>query len=926
LFATYLKYFIGRKDALIIKEGGKWRRETGTPQSYFKRHFTDPNYFMGSYPIYWNNKLPRCRFICVDLDAHNESESKEDIRKHVDILYSRSEEYFLCGQDFLIVEETDRGYHIWIILKDNTTLKDAWLYVNYIKPKIEEMCGVQEFFPKQGNEGLTNDSYGNGVKLPFYRGENNLIYSSYPKVNKFDIRPFRKEAKKFLNNLSYRKKSIPVSIPQKMPIINTKKGEVPNELKAVYKSPILRPCLKKVIDGTYQCTGAFGHPMRIAVANELLDMNFSVEDTTLAFANQEDFNYTKAFKQVAYSKRKQEERNNSMCFRCETIDKLGFCLDTCPWRWRSATSANHQSTTLPTQLGKEFIQKHLKKDEVESWDELFEVMRKIYKYKKGCFFLIKTTRSGTTTACIAEGLREKKKILMVAPTKKIYDSTVKEATNIYYERGKYEKFIKTKRIKSNMESCKRLHEKLTEKEIKEILHVFPFVLKPHCDTCRYKDKCEYLQFLEKILDYDLIYLTTQKFKALIQSPNGHPLLNKLLKWCDVIFIDEFSSIFSVNYSSQTLINTEKGIDNLDYCTVVLQKLLNEKIHIPTEIKEIIYSFIRRLRDTVYNDFMKRDENVLVFSSFENDKFRTYLNEHPNAWVKIYSAIYKNFRQTKDKSLSYLVMTFLALNSKQVYLQQRFDRYGEREITLAYVDDINSILRRIKRIKNKLLITTDAIIPIVKPDEIFDDLIYVRILDPNKTHDKQKIVVFEGSDPFYKLTKRVKDNITKFLEKHAYGKEAFLIVKNKKVYSFYKSLKTRYETEDWYRGATTVGVKSDLRKMVVLGSPHPPRHSYDFVAKMYRDAGYFKDGEYEKMSIDELGRYFENYDAKSSFFQTISRVKDPMGKEESVVFVYGMPKREVEKYLDLGLKEIKILNYEEYRKEVEKKNEKTNNSE
>jgi hypothetical protein len=45
------------------------------------------------------------------------------------------------------------------------------------------------------------------------------------------------------------------------------------------------------------------------------------------------------------------------------------------------------------------------------------------------------------------------------------------------------------------------------------------------------------------------------------------------------------------------------------------------------------------------------------------------------------------------------------------------------------------------------------------------------------------------------------------------------------------------------------------------------------------------------------------------------VKDPRGKEESVVFVYGIPKREVEKYLDLGLKEIKVLTYEEYNDEA-----------
>jgi hypothetical protein len=412
-------------------------------------------------------------------------------------------------------------------------------------------------------------------------------------------------------------------------------------------------------------------------------------------------------------------------------------------------------------------------------------------------------------------------------------------------------------------------------------------------------------------NYNLIYLTTQKFKALIQSPHGSEILNKLIEWCDVIFIDEFSNIFSVNYSSQTLIDTENNINNLQYCNVVLTKLLNEDIRIPEEIKLIMFDFLKRINEIVYEKFLNDDTNILLFSSFENERFQLYLQHHPKSWVKIYSAIYRRFRQTKDKSLAYLVMTFLALSSKQVYLQQRIDKWGEREITLAYVDNINSILDFIKMIKKKLLITTDAVLPIVRPDKIFNKLEYVRILDPNNTHESQKVVVFDTSDPFYKLTDRVRRQIVEFLERYSRGTEVFLIVKNKRVHSFYKTLNRDYESEDWFRGSSTIGVKSNLRKMIVLGSPHPPRHSYDFVAKMYRDAGYFNDGEYEDMSLDELGRYFENYNAKSSFFQTISRVKDPRGKEESVVFVYGIPKREVEKYLDLGLKEIKVLTYEEY---------------
>lgn len=61
-------------------------------------------------------------------------------------------------------EISGRGYHIWIFLKNLTTLKRAYDYGQYLNKKILQSFGIEcEIFPKQDSIG---DGIGNFVKLP----------------------------------------------------------------------------------------------------------------------------------------------------------------------------------------------------------------------------------------------------------------------------------------------------------------------------------------------------------------------------------------------------------------------------------------------------------------------------------------------------------------------------------------------------------------------------------------------------------------------------------------------------------------------------------------------------------------------------------------------------------------------------------------
>jgi hypothetical protein len=245
---------------------------------------------------------------------------------------------------------------------------------------------------------------------------------------------------------------------------------------------------------------------------------------------------------------------------------------------------------------------------------------------------------------------------------------------------------------------------------------------------------------------------------------------------------------------------------------------------------------------------------------------------------------------------------------EVYLQQIISLEGRRKIILASVNDINSLVRWLNHVcKRKLLLMTDAIRPPIAMEKIFKDMKYVNIGDPRFTANKQKIIIYKGSDPFFVLTDKVKNDIKEFMEEQGNGGPVFCVFKSKKIKGFFNTFEDEIQevdlnTQDYFRGDKTIGVKSPLRKMMVFGSPQPPSHAYDYVAEIYRKAGYLEDFE----NVEEAGKYLENYNAQSTFFQAISRVKDPKGQVPSTVIVYGIPRYKLESYLDLDVATPKII--------------------
>ena len=162
---------------------------------------------IGSYPIYIKDGNEYCKWICIDVDSHKRvpKELRDKIRNDypktwkleiikIQRIYRKlidedikkiqydfaldismySSEYFDTNKNSVFMEDSGGGFHIWILLEDNTLLEEAGKYIEMIKPKIImkyreyiENGEDPEFYPKQYTLSHLDEKCGNGVRLPF---------------------------------------------------------------------------------------------------------------------------------------------------------------------------------------------------------------------------------------------------------------------------------------------------------------------------------------------------------------------------------------------------------------------------------------------------------------------------------------------------------------------------------------------------------------------------------------------------------------------------------------------------------------------------------------------------------------------------------------------------------------------------------------
>lgn len=929
------KYCVGRDDAFVVRyDGENWFKVEKKVSDDVIIGYIKGEYDLALYPQYQNKRNDkkrekwRCRWLGIDVDCHDEHFTPENMKalsKSCDILISNCKEFFLFDDHkYIIKERSAHGWHLLIPLKKGTLQEDAvfcrditFNNINKFFKERHEFIDIVEIYPENL---IGKGGYGHALK-PFFNkfsdldgkveiyelNLNQIIKDRKDKYNQYVLNSKKSYSQKTVNSINI--------YTEKTDFCEWEKIHK-NSLKYFLSEYYGGQCIKNVINGIYQCSGTVGHKMRIKVVNKLNYLGYSEDIIIQAFKNQKDFDYNKTKKDV-----KNLMSRNYSPPSCKTTRALGYCdKKNCP-KAKPVFLEYNCSETLS--------------QEIKGFDGVHRKMASLifsFKKKRGYlrrYFVRKTTRSGTTTTTFVQSAKLRMKMLMIAPTKRIFDETLLEnGIVIGFEKGYLNAFTNPHcyRICSNLESCDKVKESI--EGIEDITTVLPFLLKQPCSKCERNNfweskvkkdpdakRCGFQDFLNNLNTYDTIYLSTQKFKNLINaskhSSEAKDLLDMLIDWCDFVFFDECYNLLSVNFNDYELYSIDENDnenDNLVKVFKVIQKLKERKPD--SHFLDELAIFLRKVDNKVKNDFLCVDKSK--YEEIPKSWYENILKDKID-WSKWYSIMVNYFKETKDRKIKNLVEIYCSLSSKQLYIQQQITFLSgkspkERRIILGCVDDIPTFINWTKKLK-KPFIMTDAVKPPIDLNMLFNDVEEVNINDPNETAKKQTIVICQQYDPFYKGIEPNKQIIIDFLKKYGLEKEVFLVTQSKK-YNKYINYILKDNTltklklgENTYHGSDAcIGTASRLRRMICIGSSFIPRHSYDYVAEVYKKLGYFP----SDFDTEKIANVLENHEARARFFQTCSRIKDPFGKEKSEAFIFGMKGQVIAdwfKSLGIGVPEI-----------------------
>lgn len=827
-------------------------------------------------------------------------------------------------------EKSGRGYHVWIFLKSLTTLKRAFDFRENIRKKLRLFFNIDtdDIFPKQGSlKGLVK-ALGNFVKLPLSinRKSNTFCemlddFTLNKVIEGFEITKLIKNIKQFEN---YERK---IENREEKELNLIKWTPLENVDNHFFYSR-LRPCLKAIVQGRPTHGTGNGHYIRMQVANELFKLKAPIEVRVNAFKNHVDFDPDKTRYQCLDLEMRARRNNRFFVAKCENIAREGWCLPNCPQLDKAKKEFSKKELE---ELFSEIKLKNKKEyDGIKGgWLEVEkELDKRINNEVKTKEYVVKTTRSGTTTLVIKRTIENNKKILIIAPTIKICEETVKKAIEI--TKGNPKLF----RFGSNKELCLTLFGKTVQ--IPDLKR-FPFLLKDNCKYCQYsiyvscnnhndykkdcndckqankiRDKCNWRIALEDIQDFDIIYITTAKLHALTKtkSPEAKMILNKIEKVVHINFLDEVSEVLNVGNTGITFFADPDPI----YRKTALKKDFPRNFN--REYKNInIFAennLTRNEKKIWYglHDFVKAINNIhkkWKLLRFNNQFIKTnsplykilkeiddwYLKHQrfgsgDRDWLGVYKMLILYTEKT-DNYPKYIIDILILAKFPQFYIQYTSPVRYTLQMDVFPAKPIKEFLDFINKLsEKKQFFTTDATEPPIKITTLFPNIQELIINDPMNTAKKQSVYPYPYrvniSTPRY-LAYR-KDEIKDYIDKHG-DSNTMIICQNiftKREISKILIKGKHYKIITYFRSPFTIGTPSDCRNIITIGSSYPPKNSHRWLADLFLKEKLVDEKEFD---LDSLTKHLEYYNAKSMFFQAISRGKDPKGEVESSVYCFGL---------------------------------------
>jgi hypothetical protein len=508
--------------------------------------------------------------------------------------------------------------------------------------------------------------------------------------------------------------------------------------------------------------------------------------------------------------------------------------------------------------------------------------------ESGTSKVYKPTRSGFSTSAIIAAINSGKKILVIAPTNRILEETVLKAS-----------FGTSVQILPNC-FCLRRREQV---EQDRFLTQLPFPL-PKCENCSNYKHCPVTKILD--LDCPVIGITYHKLEALMLSKSkvAREILARL-SHVDVVLLDEAHTI-SLPTVVRVIVFSE--IDLPDGYTN-LSKILSKW----SELNENTSAKINQIREEANKGHVGRHLSKGFPNNYSLDFKQTVA-----AWQELQDlAIRRKELGISDKHILTLRDMVLLISSYHLtitYVKEKDGTEGRVYLTGNYWTSISALSRFLQdHVPNANHIYVSG--TLVEPypqffsglsgkevnDAVFPDL--------NNTNDKMRIYPDTrrlGARNFKNSLPRIIERIAEIIKENP-GKDVFIVAPNARKAKtiqkeLIKAIGPAAPLVDYYRSDETMGVENSARICIAIGLAELPSNTYDHQAW---------GGNEEERWIDSRRLRQESVDAAT--WQTLSRVKDPDGKEESKVYCIGVREDRIRSVASWGPgRRLELKGIKEYR--------------
>lgn len=347
--------FVGNKNNYIEWNGTWIRRFSPLTPSVIIQHLKHKK-AVGSYSIYTENNRTYSKWICIDIDSHKrvprefrekikkefpekwrpkiawlkkkykgmfDKEVKDKQRKFCNKLIKEYDKYLRVPKKSILYEDSGGGFHIWIF-PQKTELETIGKYIEVIKPEIYKLYKtyledeeMPEFYPKQYKTDHLQEQLGNGVRIPLGKNlsKDYVTEILFGDIRNIELADITNIANEYEGNIEEACTFIKREELEEYP-----SQEISRNIEFWYYHPLIRPCFKRIMDGTTQCYNHHGHLIRMAYVHEMRKFNMPIPLIVESLSKQLDFDRVKATQQVKSVVKKGDWR-----WSCEKIKSLGYC-------------------------------------------------------------------------------------------------------------------------------------------------------------------------------------------------------------------------------------------------------------------------------------------------------------------------------------------------------------------------------------------------------------------------------------------------------------------------------------------------------------------------------------------------------------------------------------------------------------------------